>query len=55
MNELVNRADPEHCKSYVSTFGAAADVRLNECWGVQPKLPALAHMTLARTDWTFIK
>lgn len=41
MNELVNQANPEHCKSCVSTFGAAADVRLNECWGVQPKLPAL--------------
>lgn len=41
MNELVNQTKPEHCKSCVSTFGVAADVRLNECWGVQPKLPAL--------------
>lgn len=31
--------EPEHCKSCVSVFGAAADVRLNECWGEQPKFP----------------
>lgn len=41
MNELVKLVDPEHSKSCVSTFSAAADVRLNECWGVQSKLPEL--------------
>lgn len=35
----------------VSTFGAAADVRLNECWGVQQKLPALHIWHLPEQIW----
>lgn len=35
-NLILNTVNPVFC-----TFGAAADVRLNECWAVQPKLPAL--------------